>query len=131
MERTEADADPAETVAATVLAVPGVAGLYGGLFGEVATHLAGRRVPGVRIDDLGNAEVHVVVRWGHPVPATAYAVRRAVSRLVPGGVHVVVDDVAGPAETGSTGTGPAGAAPAGTGPVGTGPGWPAGRGGGT
>lgn len=95
MEPPGTEADPAETVAAAVRAVPGVAGLYGGLFGEVATHLAGRRVAGVRIDDYGNAEVHVVLRWGHPVPATAYAVRRAVARLVPGGVHVVVDDVAG------------------------------------
>lgn len=105
MERLTADADPAEIVAAAAGAVPGVAGLYGGLFGEVATHLAGRRVPGVRIDDGGNAEVHVVVHWGQPVPATAYAVRRAVARLVPGEVHVVVDDVAGPAEPGPAGRG--------------------------
>ncbi|TDC49414.1 Asp23/Gls24 family envelope stress response protein [Jiangella ureilytica] len=88
--------DLAELVAAAVRAVPGVAGLYGGLFGEVATHLPGRRVLGVRIDDGGNAEVHVVLHWGHPVPATAYAVRRAVARLVHGGVHVVVDDIAAP-----------------------------------
>lgn len=94
--------DKAELVAAAVLAVPGVAGLYGGLFGEVATHLPGRRVPGVRIDDGGNAEVHVVLHWGHPVPATAYAVRRAVARLVPGGVHVVVADVAAPGLGGAT-----------------------------
>ncbi|MBB5790461.1 Asp23/Gls24 family envelope stress response protein [Jiangella mangrovi] len=98
----ERQPDRAEIVAAAVLAVPGVAGLYGGLFGEVATHLAGRRVAGVRIDDGGNAEVHVVLQWGHPVPATAYAVRRAVARLVPGGVHVVVDDVAAPENGGES-----------------------------
>ncbi|WP_198664317.1 hypothetical protein [Jiangella endophytica] len=97
-EEHPAEPDPAEAVATAAAAVPGVAGLYGGLFGEIATHLAGRRVPGVRIDDRGNAEVHVVLRWDRPVPATAYAVRRAVSPLVHGGVHVVVEDVAGPEE---------------------------------
>lgn len=97
MEQSGTEPDPAEVVAAAVRAVPGVAGLYGGLFGEVATHLPGRRVLGVRIDDGGNAEVHVVLHWGYPVPATSFAVRRAVARLVNGSVHVVVDDVAAPA----------------------------------
>lgn len=105
MEPPGTEADPAEVVAAAVRAVPGVAGLYGGLFGEVATHLAGRRVPGVRIDDRGDVEVHIVIRWGHPVPATADAVRRAVSALVPGGVRVVVDDVAVPGEPAEHGGG--------------------------
>lgn len=84
----------ADAIAGAVLAVDGVAGLYGGLFGEIGTYLPGRRVPGVRVDATGNAEVHVVLRWGAPVPATADAVRLAVSLLVPGTVHVVVDDVA-------------------------------------
>ncbi|WP_199701344.1 Asp23/Gls24 family envelope stress response protein [Jiangella rhizosphaerae] len=105
MEPAGTEPDPAEVVAAAVRAVPGVTGLYAGLFGEVATHLAGRRVPGVRIDDRGNAEVHVVLQWATPVPATAYAVRRAVARLVPGEVHVVVDDIAGPGEPMDTGGG--------------------------
>ena len=102
MEQAGTEPDPADVVAAAVRAVPGVAELYGGLFGEVATHLPGRRVPGVRLDDDGNAEVHVVLHWGYPVPATAYAVRRAVARLVRGGVHVVVDDVAAPGQGGGT-----------------------------
>lgn len=95
--------DPAEMIAAAVRAVPGVADLYGGLFGEVATHLAGRRVRGVRLDERGNVEVHIVLQWAAPVPATAFAVRRAVSALVHGTVHVVVADVAGPPVPGSPG----------------------------
>lgn len=86
--------EPADAIAGAVLAVDGVADLYGGLFGEVGTYLPGRRIPGIRVDDAGNAEVHVVLQWGVPVPAAAEAVRRAVSLLVPGTVHVVVDDVA-------------------------------------
>lgn len=94
--------EPAVTIAAAVRAVPGVADLYGGLFGEVATHLAGQRVPGVRLDERDNVEVHIVTQWGAPVPATAYAVRRTVARLTPGAVHVVVADVASPLEPGSS-----------------------------
>lgn len=83
----------ADAVAEAVRAVDGVAELYGGLFGEVGTYLPDRRVPGVRLDERGSAEVHVVVHWGAAVPATADAVRRSVSRLVPGTVDVMVEDV--------------------------------------
>ena len=38
--------DLSETVAAAVLAVPGVAGLHGGAFGDVATYLPGARIAG-------------------------------------------------------------------------------------
>lgn len=87
--------DVADLVAAAVRRVPGVADLHGGSFGEVATYLPGRRVPGVRIrDDL--SEVHVVTLWGAPVPATADAVRAAVEPIVGTPVHVVVEDVVDP-----------------------------------
>ncbi|WP_203433494.1 Asp23/Gls24 family envelope stress response protein [Jiangella asiatica] len=83
----------ADTVAAAVRDIDGVAELHGGLFGEVGTYLPGRRVLGVRLDVVGNAEIHVVLRWGFSIPATADAVRRRVWGLVPGVVDVVVDDV--------------------------------------
>jgi hypothetical protein len=47
-------------VAAATLAVPGVTGRRTGSFSEVATHLPGRRVEGVRLRADGT-EVHVVL----------------------------------------------------------------------
>ncbi|NED70757.1 hypothetical protein G3I15_58540, partial [Streptomyces sp. SID10244] len=41
----------AREVADAVTAVPGVTGLYGGVFGEIATYLPGGRVSGVVVDD--------------------------------------------------------------------------------
>ncbi|MFD4183444.1 hypothetical protein ACFWPB_20405, partial [Rhodococcus sp. NPDC058514] len=43
------ETEPADLIADAVLAVPGVAGLHGGMFGEVATYLPGRRVLGVAL----------------------------------------------------------------------------------
>lgn len=85
-------AEQADRVVAAALAVPGVVGLHGGALGEVAVHLPGRRVSGVRLRD-GRTEVHVVVAVGAPVPATAEAVQRAVSAVRPGAVDVTVADV--------------------------------------
>jgi len=85
----------ADAVATSVRAVPGVADLHPGTFGEVATYLAGRRVSGVRLGPDGSAEVHVVVRMGVPVLATADLVRAAVAAVVPGPVDVAVQDVVG------------------------------------
>jgi len=84
--------DPAEEVAAAVLAVPGVVRLHGGRFGGLGTYLPGRRVAGVRIDDEGT-EVHVVVSDRAPVPDTAARVRRAVSAIAPMPVRVHVEDI--------------------------------------
>lgn len=88
----------ADAVAAAVLAVPGVARLHSGGFGEVATYLPGRRMPGVRIRP-GGVEVHVVVDravldWQVPLPEVAEHVHRAVAALVPGAVRVYIDDLA-------------------------------------
>jgi uncharacterized alkaline shock family protein YloU len=82
----------AEAIAAAVTAVDGVAELHGGIFGEAATYLPGRRVAGVRIDG-DDTEIHVSVLFGFPVRHTAAAVRDAVAPLVTGPVHVVVEDV--------------------------------------
>jgi len=82
----------ADLVAATVLTVPGVISLHGGLFGETATYLPGRRVPGVRLtEDV--TDIHLSVVYGAPVFATAQQVRTAVAALVTGPVNVTVEDV--------------------------------------
>ena len=47
--------DIADRVAAAVIAVPGVAFLHGGVFGEIGTYLPGRRVSGVA--EIGRAHV--------------------------------------------------------------------------
>jgi len=77
-------------VAAAVLTVPGVIGLHGGMFGETATYLPGRRVPGVRLtEDVTDIHLSVV----YPVFATAQQVRTAVAALVTGPVNITVEDV--------------------------------------
>jgi len=85
----------ADVVEAAVLAVPGVTALHGGAHGEVAVHLPGRRVSGVRLRE-GRTEVHVVLELGRPVGATAAAVQDAVARVRPGPVDVTVEDVTDP-----------------------------------
>lgn len=85
---------------AAVLAVPGVADMHAGSFGEVATYLPGRRVVGVRMrTDV--TEVDVVVDWGADVlaTATADAVRAAVQAVNGPTVTVVIQDVAAPPGT--------------------------------
>ncbi|WP_137149517.1 Asp23/Gls24 family envelope stress response protein [Mycolicibacterium sp. CR10] len=85
-------ADLVDGIAEAVSAVDGVAGLHGGMFGEAATYLPGRRVAGIRLDEHGT-EVHVSLLFGYPVRPTAEAVRDAVAPLVSGPVHVTVEDV--------------------------------------
>lgn len=88
-------ADLADRVAAAVLALPGVAGLHTGIFGEVATYLPGRRVEGVRLRP-DRAEVHLVLAWGAPVEVTAAAVRRVAAAVAGTVVDVSIEDVADP-----------------------------------
>ncbi len=84
--------DLADRVVAAVLAVPGVVRLHSGAFGEVATYLPGRAVTGVRLRPDG-AEVHLVVSSDRPVPEVAGDAHEAVRVLVPGPVHVFIEDV--------------------------------------
>ena len=82
-----------DAVTAAVVACPPVARMAGGQFGEVATYLPGRRLPGVRLtgDEL---EIHVVARWGPSLPEVADAVRRAVAPVAGGlPVTVYIDDI--------------------------------------
>jgi hypothetical protein len=91
-EHGDAAADLADAIAEAVTAVHGVAGLHGGMFGESATYLPGRRVPGIRRTDRGT-EVHISVLFGVALRPTAEAVRDAVAPLVTGPVHVTIEDV--------------------------------------
>jgi len=90
----------ADRVRAAVLAVPGVADMHSGSFGEVATYLPGRRVDGVRVRS-DSTEVHVVIEWGVPAGRTADAVRAATAKITATRVDVVIQDVAAPVGVGA------------------------------
>jgi hypothetical protein len=93
-------ADPV-ALAALVAALPQVAGLHSGRYGEITTLLPGRRVPGVRVHDDGVTTgttgaigtigtIGVVARYPVPVAEVAAAVRAAVAPMA---VDVWVGDV--------------------------------------
>ena len=88
--------DPA-ALATLVLACPGVVAMHGGVAGEAATYLPGRRVVGVRIlPDC--VQVHVVSRWPTPASEVAAQVWAATARAVAGKrVDVIIGDVLLPA----------------------------------
>lgn len=86
----------ADAIAAAALAVPGVRGLHGGAFDEIATALPGRRIKGLRLDEDGCA-VHVAVDWDADIPQVAAAIRAALAPLTDGRtVSVTVEDVGEP-----------------------------------
>jgi hypothetical protein len=86
----------AEAIAERAARCRSVAGISAGQFGEVATYLPGRRVPGVRVGD-DRVELHVVACWGAPVPDLVAEVRAAVAPIAGDfPVDVYVDDVAIP-----------------------------------
>lgn len=93
LEVPDLDVPDLDRVAAAALGCPLIADLTGGRFGEVATYLPGRRLVGVRAVD-GEIEIHVVARWGAPLPDVAQAVRAAVSPHVGATpVAVFIDDI--------------------------------------
>lgn len=79
-------------VADAVTAVPGVTGLYGGVFGEIATYLPGGRVSGVVVGDH-SVHVHVVVDMDHDLRGVADGVRERVEELTGLPVTVTVEDI--------------------------------------
>ncbi|MFI5730011.1 hypothetical protein ACIA49_07840 [Kribbella sp. NPDC051587] len=85
----------AELIAAAVQAVPGVAGLHGGAFGDVATYLPGSQLAGVRITG-DRVQIHLTTLIGHPVHTVADAVRGAVRPLTGQPVDVTIEDIALP-----------------------------------
>jgi len=88
----------ADSIAQAVLAVPGVASLHAGMFGEVGTYLPGRRVAGVRIG-ADAIDVHVSLVFDAPVRATAAAIRRTLQPLTALPVNVTVEDIVPAAHT--------------------------------
>lgn len=84
--------DVAELVAETVLSVAGVAALNSGPFGEIATYLPGRRIPGIRIG-AGRCAVHLTAEYPADLSAVADAVRAAVETVVGPPVDVTIEDV--------------------------------------
>jgi hypothetical protein len=63
-------------------AVPGVAALHGGSYGDIATYLPGRRLVGVRIGRQGEpVEVAVVLGLERTIPAVVADVRGAVAAV--------------------------------------------------
>jgi hypothetical protein len=86
----------ADLIAAATRACPLVADLHSGAYGEVATYLPGRRVPGVRITPVA-VEIHVV---GHLAPSMSWIaaqIRDAVKDRVGGlPVDVTIEDVVVP-----------------------------------
>ncbi|GAA1480853.1 hypothetical protein GCM10009624_12930 [Gordonia sinesedis] len=98
---------PAQRVADAVLAIPGVSGLHGGLFGEVATYLPGGRVSGVALDDNGGS-VHVVLDLSRDLLGVADLVRDTATEVAGVPMSVTVEDVT----TGGRESGDAAATPA-------------------
>ena len=93
-----------DAVAEAVRACKGVAGLDSGKFGEVASYLPGRKVPGVVIFG-GRVRVQVRSRWGIPAPHLAAMITAVLYPLTRGRpVDVVIGDIDDP-----PGTPPAGA----------------------
>ncbi|MCR6490767.1 hypothetical protein M8542_49050 [Amycolatopsis sp. OK19-0408] len=87
----------AAALATVVTALPQVAGLHSGRFGEIATLLPGRRVPGVRIRPW---EITIGVTGRHPatIAEIGAAVRAAVG-LIDRPVHIHIGDFAAPTAT--------------------------------
>lgn len=84
---------PEDALAAAVTGCRDVAALSGGPFGEVATYLAGRRIAGVRLLE-DSIDVHVIARWGTPLPSVAAQVRSACAPFAGSRrVDVTIDDV--------------------------------------
>ncbi|ALG86034.1 Asp23/Gls24 family envelope stress response protein [Gordonia phthalatica] len=85
----------AKRVADAVSAVPGVVGLDGGLFGEVAAYLPGERVSGVQLSD-DEGSVHIVVDPRRNLRAVAAQAAEAASAASGLRISVTVEDVAVP-----------------------------------
>jgi hypothetical protein len=85
-----------DAVAAAVQVCPGVSGLDGGRFGEVASYLPGRRVPGVVVRK-DSVLVQIRARWGIPAADLLSQVTAVVTPLIGARlVEVVVADIDDP-----------------------------------
>ena len=84
-----------QEIAAAALGVPGVIGLHGGQFGEVATYLPGERITGVVLT-ADSGEVHVVTDLSRNVRAVAEDVRAVAETIAGRPIVVTVEDVVVP-----------------------------------
>ena len=84
-----------------MLGCAGVAGLDGGRFGEVASYLPGRKVPGVVVSG-GRVTVQIRSRWAVPAPGLAALITAVLAPLTgrrPVDVVIAdIDDPPGPPE---------------------------------
>lgn len=96
---TLVDGVDVDAVALAVQQCPGVSGLDGGRFGEVATYLPGRRVTGV-VAGGGRVTVQVRSRWGIPVAGLAAQITAALARVTGHPVDVVIADIDDPGPAG-------------------------------
>ncbi len=97
MSSVPAAPEPApDILVAVTLACPYVAAMSGGVLGEVATYLPGRRVRGIRLgtDDI---DVHVIGVFGPSIAEIVDQVRLAVESVALGRtVSVHVEDLEAP-----------------------------------
>ena len=85
-----------DAIAAIVQDCAGVSALDGGPFGEVATYLPGRTVPGVAVDD-DRIRVQVRSAWGIPAADVAALITAALAPLAgPRPVDVSIADIDDP-----------------------------------
>ncbi len=85
----------AAEIAAAATGLPTVARLYHGAVGEIATYGGGRRVGGVRIrpDSPLQIDVHIVARYGRPLPEIATSVRTEIAHRLRDRGPALVDAV--------------------------------------
>jgi hypothetical protein len=85
-----------DAIAAIVRGCAGVSALDGGRFGEVASYLPGRTVPGVAVDD-SRIRVQVRSTWGVPAADVAAMITAALAPLAgPRPVDVAIADIDDP-----------------------------------
>jgi hypothetical protein len=84
-----------DAVAAAVQGCPGVSGLDGGRFGEVASYLPGRRVAGVVVSG-GRVTVQVRSRWAVPAADLLSQITAVLAPITGRRVDVVIADIDDP-----------------------------------
>jgi hypothetical protein len=90
------DSTEIDAIAAIVRGCAGVSALDSGPFGEVASYLPGRIVPGVAVDD-SRIRVQVRSEWGIPATDVAARITAAVAPLAgPRPVDVTIADIDDP-----------------------------------
>ena len=97
------DSTEIDAIAAIVRGCAGVSALDSGPFGEVASYLPGRIVPGVAVDD-SRIRVQVRSEWGVPATDLAAQITAAVAPLAgPRPVDVTIADIDDPPAAQPTG----------------------------